>query len=149
MSAPILAPTLSILQATPAAGSTVSFNNGHNKVTIIFTSDVSLDYAELRVTKAGDEAGLGIGNLAHFTSGNIAADQQQTWSFNVTSDLFDKGDGTYILSLYARNALNGYWSDLQLFMTIEGYDFIPAGSDSMRVQDNMSAIPGQNSTDTN
>lgn len=141
MAAPILAPTLSILQTTPAAGSTVSFNDGHNKVSIVFSSDVSLDYAELRVAKTGDETGLGIGNLASFTSGNIAADSQQTWSFNVTSDLFDKGDGTYILSLYARNALNGYWSDLQLFLTVEGYGFIPAGSDNMMVQDNTSAVP--------
>lgn len=147
---------------SPVEHSIISFQSGHNSIVINYTSDTSLIYEEVRITKnpviEGPVAGesttgsssttdepdmgydIGVGVLAHFTSGSIAANVQHTINIPVNATNFSEGNGDYTISLYVKSAIDGSWNEYHFFITVDEEDFKTYGyNDFMVVTDQ--AIP--------
>lgn len=130
---------------SPVEHSIISFQEGHNSIVINYTSDISLIYEEVRITKNPDldvpVAGeattgtasaeeepdmgydIGVGVLAHFTSGSIAANVQHTINVAVNATNFSEGNGDYTISLYVKSAIDGSWNEYHFFITVDDEDF--------------------------
>lgn len=125
-------PVLDVIMS-PSDGSHVSFQTGHNIVSLTFTSDISLVYAEVRITKGTIGYDIGVGNLATYTAGSIPASTPYTLSFAVNSTSFSEGDGLYTVSLYVKNSIDGSWNEYHFFITVDGNDFITSESENLKV----------------
>jgi len=111
----------------------VSFNAPYNRVDIRFTpTNCSLSYYEVRITGVNDPYDIEVGNLAYWNT-NIAANATHSFSFPVNSTLFDAGDGTYRVSLYAKSAVDGSWDVAYLLFTVGNEQFVPADADGFEV----------------
>lgn len=150
MHAPVLDVSIS-----PVEHSIVSFQSGHNSIVITYTSDVSLIYEEVRITKNpvinGSTTGsgttgsattssepdmgydIGVGVLAHYTSGSIAANTQQTINVTVNATNFSEGNGDYTVSLYVKSAVDGSWNEYHFFITVDDEDFVTYSYDDLMV----------------
>ena len=99
----------------------VSFTPPYNKIDVTFSLlETSLSYYEVRVTGENDPYDIGIGNLAFTPLTNLALNKTHTCSISVTPEIFDKGDGVYRVSFYAKSALDGTWDVTCLLLTVDG-----------------------------
>lgn len=100
----------------------VSFNAPYNRVDVRFTpTNCSLSNYEVRITEATADWDIGVGNLAYWNT-NIAANVQHSFYFPINSTLFNAGDGTYRVGLYAKSSVDGSWDVSYIFCTINGAD---------------------------
>lgn len=113
-----------ITSILPISGSKISYNSGHNSVTVTYTSDISLIYEEIRVTKGSTGYAIGQGTKVHVDGGSIAANVSHTCTFEVNSINFSEGDGLYTISLYVKNAIDGTWNEIHYFITVGNEAFI-------------------------
>lgn len=88
-------------------GERLSAVEGSDRVTVAFQADAAYMAFECRVTKSGEEWGLGKGTLAASFS-QTPADTSRT--FEIYDDFLANGDGQYRISLYAQGA-DGSWND--------------------------------------
>lgn len=122
-----------ITSISPVSGSRISYQTGHNSVTVSYTSDMSLVYEEIRVTKGNDNYDIGVGTLVHVNSGSIAANVQHNCTFAVNSTNFSEGDGLYTISLYVKNTADGSWNEYHFFITVDDKDFITSDNKDLMV----------------
>lgn len=109
-----------------------SYQNGHNQIQVRFKSDISLNFYEARVTKINEDYDIGVGGLAYQWAGSLAANVEHSYTISVSPELFPE-DGTYRISLYAREALENTWDVTYLFITAEGQIFKPVDADGLEV----------------
>ncbi len=76
---------------------------------------------------------IGVGTLAHFTSGSIAANVQQTINVTVNATNFTEGNGDYTVSLYVKSAIDGSWNEYHFFVTVDEEDFKTYGYNDFMV----------------
>lgn len=99
----------------------VSFSSPYNKIDITLSPiNTSLSYYEVRVTLDGEPYDIEVGNRAYATT-NLPQNRSHNFSIDITPELFDRGDGIYRISLYAKSATDGSWDITYLFFTLDGY----------------------------
>lgn len=99
----------------------VSFSSPYNKIDITFSPlNTSLTYYEVRVTLEDDPYDIEVGSLA-YANASIPQNKAHNFSINITPEIFNKGDGVYRISLYAKSATDGSWDITYLFFTLDGY----------------------------
>lgn len=101
-----------------------SFTSPYNRIDFVINStNVSLSYYEVRITREDDNYDIGIGVLAYWDT-NIQNNVDYSFSINVNSINFNYGDGTYRISLYAKNAIDGSWDVAYLLFTVNNDQFV-------------------------
>ena len=99
-----------------ASGNKLSNKVGFDFITVRFTADAPYQKFECRATKAGEDYGVGKGELvASFSS--TPADTERV--FELYDDYLLRGDGQYRISLFAQGQ-DGSWNDNHPFITSEG-----------------------------
>lgn len=99
----------------------VSFNPPFNEIKVSMApTNCSLSYYEVRVTEASEPYDIEVGNLAHWTT-NIALNKTYSFIIPVNSTLFNKGNGMYRISFYAKSAIDGSWDVAYLLFTVDGF----------------------------
>lgn len=94
----------------------ISDVDDYDFITVTFSSDIAYQAFECRATKAGDDYGIGKGQLvASFSS--TPANVERT--FEIYDDYLTHGDGEYRISLFAQGE-DGNWND--------NYPYIPVSS---------------------
>ena len=86
-------------------GSKISSVEGHDHITVTFTSNGPYKSFECRATKSGESWGIGIGTLIASFSQTPANTSR---SFDIYDDYLVRGDGEYRISLFAQD-MNGSW----------------------------------------
>ena len=112
---------------TPQEIGKISYVSGYDQLLIRYTSDMSLQYIEARITADGTDYGIGIGTLVDYSSGSISANTQHTLTLNSSSTIFTSGDGVYRLSIYAKNSIDGTWNQTHFFITASDEVFMAGG----------------------
>lgn len=101
---------------------TISFSNNRNEISTVLDCTVNFQVNEnfvefeARATKSGEPYGRGIGNLImqmKIQSPNYYP-ANTNYTFVVNSSNLTSGDGTYRISMYAKN-VGGTWSDAVAF----------------------------------
>lgn len=111
----------------------VSFIAPYNKVDIImYPTNCSLSYYEVRITKEDENFDIGVGQLAYYAT-NIPNQNDYSYSISVNSTNFSKGDGVYRLGLYAKSSIDESWDVTYLFFTVSGSKFVPSDADGFTV----------------
>lgn len=106
-----------------ASKNKISSTTGFDSVTVTFSADIAYTEFQCRATKAGEDWGVGVGQLiAAFSS--TPANTLRT--FEIYDEYLVNGDGDYRISLYAKGE-DGAWNDNHLF--------IPSGSDALITSD--------------
>lgn len=99
---------------------TASFNPPYNRIDVRFTpTNGSIEHYEVRITLDSDTWDIGTGQLAYYDT-NVAGNAQHSFSIDVNSSNFSRGDGLYRISFYARSAVDGSWDVSYLFFTVGG-----------------------------
>ena len=102
--------------------------SGFDSIGVTFSADAAYQAFECRATKAGDNWGVGVGQLiASFSA--TPADTERT--FEIYDDYLLNGDGEYRIGLYVQ-AADGSWND-----TIA---FIPSGSTGLITADGLAFL---------
>ncbi len=100
-------------------GERLSAVEGSDHVTVTFQADAAYTAFECRITKSGEEWGLGKGTLAASFSQTPAGVSR---TFEVYDDFLANGDGQYRISLYVQGT-DGSWNDNHVLS--------PAGDDGL------------------
>ena len=108
-----------------AGGSKISRQPGFDFISVTFQADQQYQRFECRATKAGDDYGVGKGELVASFSSTPAGVER---TFEIYDDYLLRGDGEYRISLFAQG-LDGSWNDNHLY--------IPAGSDAYFTADGL------------
>lgn len=122
--------TPNIIYYTPTMGEHLhqSYQDGYNSIQVVFESDISLNFYEVRVTLEGEDYDIGVGACPYQNANGFAANQKHTFFIPVTQEYFPNS-GTYRVSLYAREAIENTWDVTYLFITSEGEIFQPVGQE--------------------
>lgn len=94
----------------------ISDEAGKDSLSVSFSADEAYASFECRATKAGENWGVGVGELLASFSQTPAYTER---TFEIYDDYLLKGDGDYRISLYVQG-VDGSWNDNQ--------PFVPAGS---------------------
>lgn len=92
------------------SGKKVSGVSGKDFITVTFSSNEAYAAFECRATKAGEEYGVGVGELVAAFSTTPAGTER---SFEIYDDHLVNGDGAYRISLFAQSE-DGSWNDNQV-----------------------------------
>ena len=110
-----------------------SFSSPFNKIDITMTpTNCSLSCYEVRVTEVDEPYDIEVGNQAYWTT-SIPANKSHTFSINITPEIFNKGDGVYRISLYAKSAIDGSWDVTYLFFTLDNVQFLLSDGSAFEV----------------
>ena len=108
-----------------AGGSKISRQPGFDFISVTFQADQQYQKFECRATKAGEDYGVGKGELVASVSSTPAGVER---TFELYDDYLLRGDGEYRISLFAQG-MDGSWNDNHLY--------IPSGSDKYITADGM------------
>ena len=96
-----------------------SFKPPFNKIDVALRpKNSSISYYEVRITRADEDADIGVGTLASW-SANIPANEEYQFSIDINKTNFTHGDGAYRISFYAKSAIDGSWDVSYLFFTLD------------------------------
>lgn len=96
-----------------------SFEPPYNIIDVKMTLKIeSVSYFEVRVTPIDEKYGVGIGTLAHAQT-NLSLSSPYKFCIDINETTFNKGDGDYRISFYAKNAVDGKWDESFLLFTIK------------------------------
>lgn len=110
-----------------------SFNSPFNKINVTMTpTNCSLSYYEVRVTGIDDPYDIEVGNLAYWTA-SVAQNKTHSFTININETLFNKGNGVYRISLYAKSAIDGSWDTSYLLFTVDNNQFVLADGTTFSV----------------
>jgi len=112
----------------------VSFQSPYNRIDIVMRPiEHTPSYYEVRITKENEAYDIGLGNLAYMNQ-SVPLNADTSFSINVNSTNFNKGDGLYRISLYAKSSVDGSWDvTYMLFGLNESEPFMPSDSDDFEV----------------
>ena len=96
----------------------ISFAPGFNKIKVTFRSNMSLNYIDARITRLEDLRGVNVGQLGDQIVGSLAANTFYDLVINVNRETFIYGGGAYVLSIYAKSATDGTWSETLFLLTV-------------------------------
>ena len=105
------------------SGTKLSDEQGFDRITVSFVSDIAYQAFECRATKEGEDYGVGKGALVASFSTTPANTER---AFDVYDDFLLNGDGTYRISLFAQGS-DGSWND--------NHAFIPGGASGLTTAD--------------
>ena len=96
----------------------VSFQPPYNRIDIVMRPIESApSYYEVRITKENEEYDIGLGILAYMNQ-SVPLNTDTSFSIDVNSTNFNKGDGLYRVSLYAKSSIDGSWDVTYLVFTL-------------------------------
>lgn len=110
----------------------VSFTAPYNKINIIIHPLTEISYYEVRVTEVSEDYDIGVGECAYWTTA-VPLNTDTSFIININNKIFNKGDGTYRISLYAKSAIDGSWDVSYILFTIDGEQFVPSDADTFEV----------------
>lgn len=111
MSAPVL--TFSV------SGNKISSVEGHDSISVTFSSDIPYKSFECRATKVGNAWGVGIGTLIASFSQTPANTERQ---FDIYDDYLLNGDGEYRITLLAQGE-DGEWNTNMIVVPMLEFPF--------------------------
>ena len=125
-----------------------SFKDGFNTVSGTATStNVSLNWFEIRVTEADEDWGIDKGNRLFITVGSIEANTAYNWNFTITPDKFNMGNSTnkaFRIAFYSRSALDGTWNITYTLLDLQSLSLIDSNGVSLEVPTQEEPLPNIN-----
>jgi len=128
-------PELETFDAMPTTKLRFSCTSPYNVLNVSYTPDSSLIYYEVRVTKAGQDYGIGKGTRLYYSGPNIANNSNNSFTLTITKSVPEfSTDGDCLLGFYAKSSdSEGLWDVTYLLISSDDYILAPNDYDGIEV----------------